>query len=167
MSGHINNQICFWHLVLDQIIMNILNQDQHTRVLPPLPKDVTARFDEIVKIAAEETDANIAMISQISDKGFIVRSVLDTSEDPYTLNEFVPYISDIFCFKVVRSKTFLHLDESDKEASHYIGVPIYKPNGEIFGALGIRGVKLHHGLNNSKRLLLKLADIVTDDLRRH
>lgn len=147
--------------------MHILDQDQKAGLLPPLPQNLKKRLDEIVVIAAEETDASIAMITQKSERGLIVRSVLDSSEEPYTLNEFLPFGNDIFCFKVIRTESFLHLDESDKTSSHYMGVPIYQPDGQVFGALGIRDGKLQHGLKNSKRLLLKLAEIVTDDLRSH
>lgn len=145
-----------------------LQNEQLPFSLPPIASNIQETLDKIVNVAAEESGAAIAMASQKHKNGLIVRSVADTPDNYFHLNEFLPYGKDIFCYKVAQVGKPCYLDEStNMEPSHYLGVPIFDPIGEVFGTLGVRGCTMEYGRKNTERLMSKLAEFVTDELRKH
>lgn len=142
------------------------DNEAKTSILPPLPEDITNRLKQIVRVAGEETEAKIAIATQKSDQGLLVRASLDNPHNPLKVDQLIPNESNLFCLKVVRTKSVLHVDETTEpeEASHYVGVPIYHPDGQVFGSLAVKDSKLQYGIENSKRLMVKLSEMITEEL---
>lgn len=147
------------------------NDDTHTPEKPEAyagahsrPNRLSSRLQEIVTIAALDTEAKIAIITRKTDEGLLIIASYQHELNPFKVGDVIPAESNLFCLKVIANREPLHIDESGTEASHYLSTPIFNSDQSIFGALSVKESSLKHGVEEGFKTLHKLREIIESDL---
>lgn len=125
---------------------------------------LSSRLQEIVTIAALETDAKIAIITKTVAEGLLIIASYQDELNPFKIGDVIPLESNLFCLKVIANREPLHIDESGTESSHYLSTPIFNSDQSIFGALSVKESSLKRGVEEGFKTLHKLLEIIENDL---
>lgn len=133
----------------------------------PLLKE---RLDTAVNILGEVADADICIATEKQHNGsgeLIVRASRNTPNNPFAIGDSIPTTEDLFCHRAANGGQFLHIDESSSErpSSHYLGLPIFDSDQNIFGVLCVRGASLPAGYEETKNTLEKFVSLIEGDLQ--
>ena len=131
----------------------------------PLLKE---RLDTAVNILGEVADADICIATEKQhDSGeLIVRASRDTPDNPFSIGDSIPTTEDLFCHRAANSRQFLHIDESsENDPSHYLGLPIFDSEQNIFGVLCVKGASLPARYDETKNTLEKFVSLIEGDLQ--
>lgn len=130
---------------------------------------IVERLESAVNILGEVADAGICIATQKEsvDGNLVVRASRNTPDNPFGVGDVIPTTEDLFCHRAANSKQFLHIDESEKDdkPSHYMGLPIFTPDEEVFGVICVKNAKLPTGFDEVKQTLQKFVSIIEDDLK--
>ncbi len=143
---------------------DVKSPKQPIQLYPRLSENLQSRLNDIVVIAAVETGSPIAIITEKTLDGLLVRAAYDDPANPFKPDDIIPYDSNLFCLKVVSNAEPLHIDESDGKPSHYLSTPILTPSKKVFGALSVKESTLRHGLEACEKVLGRLRTLIENDL---
>ena len=105
------------------------------------------RCQEIVDILAKVHRANSAIITERAEEGLVVRAASKNEENNHYVGEFIAYQANLFCFKVIDSKSPLYVkndrltgDQGERlPPVAYYGYPVLYADGSVFGTVCIMG----------------------------
>ena len=128
----------------------------------------SGHLQAIIREAADAAQAPIAIITHREQAGLRVLAALDNPANPFARDDLIPNDSNLFCLRTVRSRQFLHVDESSHGGPplHYLSQPIFMPNGDIFGAISVKEAAIPAGLARHQAMLERFAHVIEDELQK-
>ncbi|WP_445945996.1 sensor domain-containing diguanylate cyclase [Shewanella sp.] len=135
------------------------------------------RWQRLVDSIANIFDAPAAFITQANLKGIEILSAANKPQNPYHAGQSMGPEVNIYCHEVVRTAAPLYIKDASQDPKwqnnpeltqdklvSYLGLPIFRPNGNPFGTLCVMDIKASDYQEQFIELLTVIRDVINSDL---
>lgn len=146
---------------------------------PELLDGVLSQWQEIVDLIAQVSGARAGLIMKITNNTIEVLISSKTQNNPYHVGDRETLLgSGLYCERVATSQRELlvtnalksmewdHNPDLKLEMISYLGFPIKKPDGEVFGTICVLDDKENAYTSDLIELMKKMRDLIEGDLYR-
>lgn len=138
---------------------------------------ILEKWQNTVDVMAEACMSPAGFIVQHTKDGFMTAVASSNAENPYGTGIVVDPDTNLYCKRVVETKKVLCVNDATKDRYWddnpeikdgliaYLGLPIFWPNGEMFGTICILNFKSTHYPMIFQKLMFQFRDIIEADLQ--
>jgi len=141
-----------------------------------IPKSTVRKWQNIVDLISGVTSVPAALITQVKARGIEVLVSSHSEGNPYLAGEKAVPDSGFYCETVVKSKSHLLIPNALKDKRwkacpgiesgmiSYLGFPVSRPTGEIFGTICVLDNKENAYDNMSFKLVKQFREVIESDV---
>jgi len=140
--------------------------------IPPFIKE---NWQNFVNLIAELLDIKAVLITKKDDKYLEILKTSINNDNPFKEGNLYP-LAGSYCEKVIKRQDsfesvnelnikWLNNDDLPTQLTSYLGFPIFKPDGSIFGTICVFDDQQKQFNNNDKKLLVELKNVIEDQLK--
>jgi formate hydrogenlyase transcriptional activator len=142
-----------------------------------VPSEIVTKWQEIVNLLAQIMHVPAALVMQVEPPNIKVFVSSESARNPYEQGELASLNSGLYCETVMKTRQPLLVPDAlvDEEWKSnpdvklgmisYLGLPIARPNGDIFGTICVLDDKKNDHNELHKKLLSQFRDVIQEDLR--
>lgn len=149
------------------------------RFLLDTPHDLISidKWQKTINLLAKLFDAPAGFLVQYTPSGFQVTIASEQDSNPYPAGVVIEPDANIFCRRIVETRTELYVANAaiepcwdtnpevrDDGFTSYLGVPVFWPNGEVFGTFCVMDYEETDYKDTYLELIHHLKDILEADL---
>ncbi|RTR37757.1 sensor domain-containing diguanylate cyclase [Shewanella canadensis] len=149
------------------------------RFLLDTPHDLISieKWQKTINLLAKLFDAPAGFLVQYTPSGFQVTIASEQDSNPYPAGVVIEPDANIFCRKIVETRTELYVSNAsidvcwdtnpevrDDGFTSYLGVPVFWPDGEVFGTFCVMDYEETDYKDTYIELIHHLKDILEADL---
>ncbi|MCV6615737.1 MAG: GAF domain-containing protein [Cellvibrionaceae bacterium] len=136
------------------------------------------KWNKTVALMAELYDAPLGLIVQASSQGFQYTATNYGHRGPYPAGEQYPADANIFARQVVETGKTLYVADAESDPQwadnpevadegfcSFLGMPIYWPDGKVFGVICVMDQSITAYGDAFMRLIEQLRDLIEQDLQ--
>ena len=140
--------------------------------IPPFIKE---NWQNFVNLIAELLDIKAVLITKKDDEYLEILKTSINEDNPFQEGNLYP-LAGSYCEKVIKNQVsfesvnelnikWLNNDVIPAQLTSYLGFPIFKPDGSIFGTICVFDDQQKQFNNNDKKLLVELKNVIEDQLK--
>ncbi len=145
---------------------------------PEIPEDFQRKWQKIIDLAAKIIGVPSGLINRLNEETLEIFLTSNTENNIFEKNHNLKLGLGWYCESVAGSKNELLLPNALKDEKwkdnpsipfnmiSYMGVPIFWPDGEVFGTFCVLDNKENQFSEEYKELIISLREIIQNDLKQ-